>query len=775
MKALALAGLKAPASISIDTWGMPHIRAETAEDAFFVQGFNAARDRLWQIDLWRKRGLGLLAADFGPGYLMQDRAARLFLYRGDMAAEWAAYGDDGEMICAAFAAGINAGIDQIDAGALPLPPEFAELGTRPARWRPEDVVRIRTHCLSRNAASELARARVQRLADPEVDLLRWPLSPPVPGGEWENTSPVELPDDALTVYELATAPVTFSPERLAATLEEAPLWSGVDARKTVQRLATTSMEGSNNWAIAPGKTATGRAIMASDPHRAHAAPSLRYMVHLSAPGMDLIGAGEPSSPGIMAGHNGEAAFSLTIFCADQEDVMVYETAPGDPKAYRYGGGFEAMQRIDEVFAVKGHADQTLELLFTRHGPVVYLDEAAQVALAVRTVFTDPGSAPYMCSLKSMRARTLPDFRKAVESWGAPSVNLVYADVAGDICWQAAAYVPRRTGWRGLAPVSGDGRFEWQGYMTAADLPAIVNPARGFVHSANEMNLPEGWNHDAAPIGFEWHEDGRADRIAEVISAGTAGDIAGSCALQTDSFSDFSLRLVALLEAGAPATARALLSGWDGRAEADSAPALLFELWLSSHLRPALLERVAEDMALRKFLIPGNVATVVRLLEGAHPELAARAGLGDDTACAAFLGQTLGRAWQDAVARFGHDPARWRWGDLHKGWFDHALTPVREGFDVGPLDKGGSGSSVMLAHYEASDYRVRVGASVRMVVDVGAWDNSAWINAPGQSGVPGDPHYADLAPIWARGDYVPMLYSAEAVDGATEQRLELRPA
>ena len=196
MKALALAGLKAPASISIDTWGMPHIRAETAEDAFFVQGFNAARDRLWQIDLWRKRGLGLLAADFGPGYLMQDRAARLFLYRGDMAAEWAAYGDDGEMICAAFAAGINAGIDQIDAGALPLPPEFAELGTRPARWRPEDVVRIRTHCLSRNAASELARARVQRLADPEVDLLRWPLSPPVPGGEWENTSPVELPDDA---------------------------------------------------------------------------------------------------------------------------------------------------------------------------------------------------------------------------------------------------------------------------------------------------------------------------------------------------------------------------------------------------------------------------------------------------------------------------------------------------------------------------------------------------------------------------------------------------
>lgn len=774
MKALTLPGLKAPASILIDRWGLPHIRAESREDAFFVQGFNAARDRLWQIDLWRKRGLGLLAADFGPGYLMQDRAARLFLYRGEMAAEWAAYGDDAEMICTAFAAGINAGVDLVNAGVLPLPPEFAELGTHPAQWQAEDVVRIRTHCLSRNAASELARARVHRLADPEVDLLRWPLSPPVPEEEWQTISPAELPEHALAVYELATAPVTFSPARLAARLEEAELWSRVDAHRTEQGLAAPSMEGSNNWAIAPGLTTTGRAIMATDPHRAHAAPSLRYMVHLSAPGLDLIGAGEPSSPGIMAGHNGQAAFSLTIFCADQEDVMVYETSPGDPASYRYGDGFEAMQRIDEVFAVKGHADQTLPLLFTRHGPVVYRDEATKLALAVRTVFTDPGSAPYMCSLKSMRAQTLSDFQSAAEGWGAPSVNLVYADLTGDICWQPAAYVPRRHGWRGLAPVSGDGRFEWSGYLTAADLPAIVNPARGFVHSANEMNVPEGWDHAAAPIGFEWYEDGRADRIAEVISAGTAGDVAGSCALQTDSYSAFSHRLVALLDASAPASARDVLSGWNGRAEAESAAALLFELWLSSHLRSALLERVAEDMALRMLLIPGDMATVLRLLEGGHPALAVRAGLAGTAARSAFLNDTLGHAWNDATARFGDDPARWRWGDLHKGWFGHALTPVREGFDVGPLAKGGNDSSVMLAHYDAADYRVTVGASVRMVVDVGAWDNSVWINAPGQSGVPGTPHYDDLAPTWSKGGYVPMLYSAEAVDAATEEKLELLP-
>ncbi len=773
MTELTLKGLAAPATIRIDRWGLPHIRAASARDAFFVQGFNAARDRLWQIDLWRKRGLGLLAADFGPGYLMQDRAARLFLYRGDMGPEWAAYGEDAKEICTAFAAGINAGIDLALAGDMPLPPEFAELGTRPRHWAPEDVVRIRTHCLSRNATSELARKIVQGLADPETDLLRMPLNPPVPDSEWAVTHPADLPADALAVYELATAPVTFSHERLNATLEDAPRWSGVDARKTV--IARDMPDGSNNWAIGPANTATGRPIMASDPHRAHAAPSLRYMVHMTAPGLDLIGAGEPSSPGIMAGHNGTAAVSLTIFCADQEDVMVYDTLPDAPQTYRYGDGTEDMVQVDEVFAVKGAPDQTLPLLFTRHGPVVWQDSARNLAVAVRTVFTDPGSAPYMASLKSMRMTDMASFRDSLTTWGAPSVNMVYADTSGNFCWQAAAYVPKRTGWRGLTPVPGDGRFEWAGYMTAADLPCIENPARGFVHSANEQNLPSDWDHEGKPVGFEWLEDRRAHRIKDVLGAGHAQDVASSCALQTDTFSDYVTRLVALIPDSAPAAPRDLLRGWDGFAGPDSAAALLAEMWLSSHLRPALLKRVAPDEGLRKFFGPGHIATTVRMLEGSHPGLAARAGLDDDAGQDAFLTDTLSAAWEDATARFGPDPARWRWGDLHKGYFEHAASPVTSGFDVGPIDKGGSASTVMLGAYEASDYRVRHGASVRMVVDVGAWDNSVWINAPGQSGVPGSAHYDDLTPIWARGEYVPMCYSDEAVDEATVETISLHPA
>lgn len=762
-----LPGLTAPASLRIDHWGLAHIRAEGLADLFFAQGFNAARDRLWQIDLWRKRGLGLLAADFGPGYLMQDRAARLFLYRGDMAAEWAAYGADAQDICTAFAAGINACVDEVLAGRMPLPAEFALLGTQPAHWQAEDVVRIRTHCLTRNAGSELARAQVLALADPEVDLLRAPLNPAVPAAEWAVNAGDGLPAEALAVMELATAPVTFGADRLAAGLEEAGRWSRVDARKTV--VQAPSVEGSNNWVVSGNRTASGRAIMASDPHRAHAAPSLRYMVHLTAPGIDIIGAGEPSSPGIMAGHNGHAAFSLTIFCADQEDVIVYTTDPAAPTRYHYGEGWEEMVKVTEVFAVKGHPDQSLDLRFTRHGPVVW--EAAGRALALRTVFTEPGTAPYMASLKSMRATSWEGFKTAVQTWGAPSVNLVYADVAGDYGWQAAGYVPHRTGWRGLVPVAGDGRFEWEGFMTASTLPRLDNPAQGFAHSANEMNLPVTAQHGPA-IGHEWFEDQRAARIAAALAARDDHDLASSTALQTDTGSPFAARLIALLPDDAPG--RDLLAAWDGRSDAGSGAALLYEVWLSSHLRPALLARVAPDPDLQRFLLPGNVPVVTELLEGQHPTLSARAGLDAPGARDAFLRETLAAALADVTARFGADVAAWRWGDLHHGWFDHALTPLGTSFDLGPWPKGGGNTSIMLAHHEASDYRVRIGASVRMVVDVGDWDASLWINAPGQSGMQDNAHLADLAPLWAAGDYVPLAYSDAAVAAVTVEVITLLP-
>ncbi len=235
---LRLAGLEAQADIRIDRWGIPHIKAESEKDLFFVQGFNAARDRLWQLDLWRKRGLGLLAADFGPGYLAQDHAARHFLYRGDMAPEWVSYAPDTQAICTAFAAGINAYVSLCEAEPSRLSPEFAVFGTRPSRWEPADVVRIRSHALTRNGISEILRANIMALADAETDLLRFELDPPVSPTPEEGIVLAEIPLAATRLFKLATAPVTFDKARLAATLDDIWKWTEVtDLGDIVQAIA----------------------------------------------------------------------------------------------------------------------------------------------------------------------------------------------------------------------------------------------------------------------------------------------------------------------------------------------------------------------------------------------------------------------------------------------------------------------------------------------------------------------------------------------------------
>jgi len=774
---IAVEGLAEPASIHVDRWGIPHLKAGSLDDLFLVQGFNAARDRLWQIDLWRKRGLGLLAADFGPGYLAQDRASRLFLYRGDMTAEWAAYAPDAEAICTAFVAGINAYVALTEREPERLPPEFGLLGTRPARWAPEDVVRIRTHALSRNAVSELQRAYVMGRADARTDLLRKMIEPLRVPEAAPGLDLASLPLEALDAFKLATAAVTFSPERLSASLDQVFAWTKVDDIGEVIR--DSAFEGSNNWVVHGSRTATGRPILGSDPHRTHAVPSLRYLVHLSSPEFDAIGTGEAAVPGISLGHNGHSAFALTIFNTDQEDVYVYETAPGDADAYRYGNGFERMRVLQERFAVKGAPDQTLALKFTRHGPVVFENPLKRLALAVRSVWSQPGAAPYLVSLSSMRSKSLGEFREVMRRWGTPSVNQVYADVTGTIGWMPAGYAPVRPNWDGLLPVPGDGRYEWAGMRDQRELPSAVDPARGYCATANEMNLPPDWPHDEKKLGFEFTESSRAVRIHEALDAQDRHSIADACALQTDVLSVPARRLCTILRSMTSDNAEALpalalLRDWDFRLEVDSAAAALFEVWWTKHLKGALFAALAPDPAVRSVLLPGDPEGILQALERPDDRFPPNPRDGRD----ALLLRTLAAAFSDCAERMGPDPTAWGWGKLHHGFFEHALSGAGgapQDADVGPLSTGGSASTPMHTGYRASDFRVIAGASVRMAIDVGAWDNSVCINAPGQSGDPRSPHYRDLAPLWAQGRYVPMLYSWPRIDEATQTVLHLVPA
>jgi penicillin amidase len=776
---IAIAGLSATAEIVVDHWGIPHLRASNQDDLFFLQGFNAARDRLWQIDLWRKRGLGLLARDFGPGFLAQDRASRAFLFRGDMEKEWASYDPGGRMVFDRFVAGINAYVELTRREPRRLPVEFGITGSRPDLWQAEDVVRIRSHALTRNALSEVLRAKGASAYGDKTDLLRKNLEPPVVPGNAGGIDLDEVPIEVLDLFKLAIATVSFSPERMAASLSEADAWSKLNDLAEV--VAESNLTGSNNWAVAPSRTSTGRAIMAGDPHRNHAMPNLRYLVHLTAPGLDVIGAGEPCVPGISMGHNGTIAFTQTIFLADQEDIYVYETEPGNPDRYRFDGEWADMEIVEERFAVKGAPEQTAGLRFTRHGPVLYADPQKRIAFALRSVWFEPGSAAYLAGLSSMRAKTLDEFKAAIARFATPSLNHLYADLSGTIAWLPFGAAPVRPNWDGLLPVPGDGRFEWNGFLGIDDMPSAINPPDGFVASANEANLPAGWDHAKTPIGYEWLEKSRALRIREVLSNDDRHTLQASLALQTDVMSLPARRLQALLRAmpegaGAFAQARAMLLRWDSALHADSAAGALSELWYTGHLKPALFALLVPDAALRALLAPGDVEGILTALE--HPD--ARFGTEPSRARDALLADTLAAAWTDALARLGPDPAHWQWGMLHHGYFEHTLSPLvdeamRRALDVGPLPKGGSASTIMHAAYRAQDFRITMGASVRFVLDVGNWDASLCINAPGQSGDSRSPHYRDLSVKWARGEYVPFLYSRAAVDAAAETRIVLTPA
>jgi penicillin amidase len=740
---IPVAGLKQPVEILVDKWGVPHIYARNTSDAFFAQGFNVARERLFQIDLWRRRGLGRMAEAMGASYVEQDRAARLFLYRSSIEKEWNAYGPDARNITASFVAGINAYVDWLAAHREQLPVEFQVLGYQPSKWEAADVLRIRSHGLTRNVTSEVARAKTICATDPVkgpgYDQARNGLQPP-----WETKLPEGLdpclPAEVLKVFTLATQVVPFTKPN-----------------------TDSQDDGSNNWVIAPSKSATGRPILAGDPHRAYSTPSLRYIAHVSAPGMDIIGAGEPALPGIAMGHNGAIAFGLTIFPIDQEDLYVYELNPSNPRQYRYKGGWELMRTVREAIAVKGGAAVETELAFTRHGPVIFNDPAKNRAYAIRTCWMEPGMSPYFGSISYMRARDFAEFQRGQFRGGAPTLNYVYADTKGNIGWSPSGLAPVRPNWDGLLPVPGDGRFEWAGFLRADQFPSTFNPSAGYVSTSNEMNMPEGYPYKERKLGFEWSNDSRHRRIDEVLKPMAKVSLADSMKLQTDLTSVAARRAVALLgalESDEPAVK--LLRGWDAVERPDSPEAALYEIWWKRHLGPAFLAVVVPAGA----VLTPDPAVVLDVLEGKSTrfKLDARP----------LLSATLGSAFAE-WEKLGRPV----WGTLHQSLPGHPLRDFvsaewRKKLQPGPFPAPGGPYSPWQSMYTGNSFQLTNGPSFRMVLDVGNWDESRAMNFPGQSGRWDDPHYSDLAPSWIRGEYFPLLYSRAAVEKATERRTRLEP-
>lgn len=733
-------GLKQPVEIVRDKWGVPHIFAQNARDLFFAQGFVAAQDRLFQIDLWRRQATGELAEILGPSAVEADAFARLIRYRGDMDAEWRSYSPDTRDIAAAFTAGINACIDHM---GDKLPIEFQLLGYRPKRWQPEDILgRSSGIYMSQNFRNEVERLKLIQLVG--LEKAQW-LAPVDPAHEYKlqlSADDVKVfPAQVLRGYEALTRNLSFTPAKTE----------------------------SNNWVVSGQRSLSGKPLLASDPHRAIANPGLRYIVHLNAPGWNVIGAGEPGLPGVALGHNEHIAWGITIVGVDQADIVVEKTDTENPNYYQASSEYASMKTYKESIAVKGAKPTEVTLRYTRNGPVLHVDEKNHRAYALRWTGSDPGGAAYLGGLAVARAHNQKDFLRALESWKTPGLNFAYADVEGNIGWVAAARTPirgsARDGHDGLLPVPGAG-FEWSGYLKVSQYPQRFNPKEGFIATANHNILPKGYPHT---LGFEFAPPYRFQRLHDLLASRPKWELNDFRALQQDSVSLPARSLVKLLQdADVPADqeeAARVFAKWDGQLSVDSPAGSLYALWLKE-LTDEFCGRHIDKKYLKTLTSLSGLPVMIKALEEPDPRW-----LGNDATKARQ--KLLRESFAKAVAKWQKlpDDQRQRWGALHTVTFRH---PAARAFDVGPFERPGDGNSPNNTKYDDKFKQVH-GATYRQLFDLADWDRGLATNAPGQSGQPGSPHYDDLAPMWARGDYFPLAYSRKKVDEVAQNRLWLRSA
>ncbi len=774
---LQVPGLKEPVEILRDAWGISHIYAKNESDLFFAQGFNAARDRLFQLELWRRQATGTVAEILGRRELERDIGTRLHKFRGDLSQELNHYHPRGEAIVTAFVNGINAYVAQTEQNPDLLPLEFELLGIKPGRWTPEVVISRHQGLLS-NVTSELRYGRaVAMLGAEQVKELSWfrpgspvlTLDPAIDGSL--------LSDEILDRYRAFRRSIEFEPEDIVASHR------GEESLSRLARAVPSELElwndgeaiGSNNWVVSGARTLSGYPFMANDPHRAQQAPSLRYWVHLVAPGWNVIGGGEPALPGISIGHNEYGAWGLTVFGQDNEDLYVYDTNPSNPNQYRYLGGWEEMKVVRDTIRVKGESPVTVDLKTTRHGPVLYEDTEHHKAYALRAAWMDIGSAPYLASLRMDQAQSWQEFRDACSYSRIPSENMIWADIDKNIGYQAVGVSPIRPNWSGLVPVPGDGRYEWDGYLPIKALPHVVNPEKGYFATANNFMVPDGYPYLDA-LHYTWGDEMRGARVDELMRSSRSFTLTDMMAFQHDELSIPARSLVPMLrdlEVSAEVKmARDRLLEWDNILDKDSVAASIYVSW-ERRVRSNVAEIMVPEKA--RELIPRlNFKRVIDWLSAPDGRFGKDPVRGRD----GLLARSLTEAIEDLKERLGTDPGRWRYGQEK---FKHAIirhplsgavsSEIRSRLDVGPAARGGYGATLNSTGYGDNQTS---GASFRIIVDTSNWDHSVGTNAPGQAGDPDSPHYRDLFELWAKGKYFPIFYSREKIESVAEETLKLQP-
>jgi penicillin amidase len=745
---IAVAGLHAEVAIARDADGIPTVTAASDEDAAFGLGYAHAQDRLFQMELQRRFGAGRLAELFGEATVPIDTQMRVLgLYRAAEAA-WPKLSPEVRRGIEAYGSGVNAYL--ATSGVL-LPPEFLLLRFKPGPWQPADTLvwgKLMDFQLGGNYRGELLRARMAQTVSADDLAFLYP--------DYSKDAPTTLA--ALTpLYRQ----LPFG--ALYAALPEAlgPHYA------------------SNNWVVDGAHSASGKPVLANDPHLAFNAPGFWYLARLKTPEREIAGATAPGTPLVIVGHNDKIAWGFTTTTADIEDLFIEKLDPADSARYMTPEGSAAFATHQETITVRDAAPVSLTVRGTRHGPVVSdmlpartFDPGYVVALSA--TFLDDSDLSAQAIWDIDRSDDWPGFRNALKNLVGPPQNIVYADTGGTIGFIAAGRIPMRKNGDGWLPMPGwSGEYDWQGYVPFDELPQATNPATGHFVSANNKIVPGSYPHF---ISRDWDLPFRAERIEEMLTATPRQSPNASAEIQADTLSIMARRLVPLMTRIAPSTEMAReavqrLQQWDFRMDADKVEPLLFTAWLRAFARSVLTARLGDAAADYWDLRPAVMEAVLTQRPD-WCEDRKEPGRDCDTRLAAALDQAI----EELRKAYGDEMTRWEWGRAHIAYFPNAVfervpllrdwlrvtIPTPGGYDT--VNRGPS-----LIRDEAHPYEQRFGAGLRIVTDMAAPAESRMMITPGQSGNPLSAHYADLLSRWRAFDWlVPSRSSA----GAT---LTLAPA
>ncbi|HET9178393.1 MAG TPA: penicillin acylase family protein [Terriglobia bacterium] len=771
---IRLQGIQGKVEVLRDARGVPYIQAASLEDLIFAQGYVTAQDRLWQMDLSRRIAEGRLSELFGSRTLHSDVESRTLGMKQAAERGVKELEPEERKLLRDYAQGVNAFISTHQ-DRLPL--EFLLLRYHPEPWRESDSLEVALNMarlLNTSWPDELMRERVrQKLGSTQLENdifpARSPLDHPVAELPPVPSAPAGSPGARLHIT------TSLHPQLPPRALElTAPLegdLSGLDPMlQALESSISYTGVGSNNWVVSGTHTRSGKPLLANDPHLPYGVPSIWYMVHLQAPGLDVSGVSLPGLPMVIIGHNRQIAWGVTNTGPDVQDLYEESFNPQNPHEYFYNGKWvEDRERIEKI-KVRGKPDDALLVKSTRHGPILQDTGNRRLALAWTALLPHALRFPF---LKIGEARDWNEFTDALRGFAGPMQNFVYADTEGNIGFYAAGWVPIRKRGDGSVPVPGSGDdYGWLGMVPFQDLPHAYNPKSGILATANGRVVPDNYPYFITSM---WGEPHRTARIYQLLEAGKSLAVVDMLKIQMDihPLDDEWLRdrLIAAANEYLPQQPDARfaieqLRGWDGKATADSAATLVCELTKPVLLHRILAPRLGDDLS--GYRCP---MSTVFLQDVIDHSLGRWLPPGDNN-----FNQTLIRSLEEAVRQIPglvgtNDHNAWKWGATIPLTFRHplggAVRPLGWLLNVGPFPQSGTANSIKRA-------TLGVGPSMRMVVDLGELDSSVQNITLGQSGQPFSPYYKDQFEAWYHGQSFPMPFSDEAVQKAAAHRLELEP-